>query len=127
MAADSKEAVKRARLLYTALSTLRDVGKYPLVVLSAGNVSVQAKYNGWAGILDPSIVADQSLSGQVLVVGGIDSALKFWADPGRPNVDFGLPRGSNFGPLVEIVAPAQGVYHLDTLSGGRAIPDCRRY
>jgi hypothetical protein len=110
---DKKKVVSGARAVYQALSTLsRKYNSHPLVVIAAGNEYVDAYWSGLAAVKDPLTISDQSFAGQVLVVGGINRQLQFFDY--APNV------GSNTGPLVDVVAPAEDVYALDTLDGAPA-------
>ena len=108
--AQDPAAVKAAATaIYSALLVLD--GKYaanPLIVIAAGNYKFDAHWSGFPAVKDHSVITNQSYAGQVLVVGGTDRTNHFWADTSI--------YGSNYGSLVDIVAPAEQVYALDTLS-----------
>ena len=126
VAGDSRAVLQVADAMYKAIVQVHLLGKDPLVVISAGNNAINAVWNGFAAVKDPAFVGDQTYQGQVLVVGGIDNKKHFWYRPGKPGGPyFGFPYGSNFGKLVDVVAPAESVFALDTLHGYTAVPDGR--
>ena len=78
---------------------------HPLLVFSAGDHKIDARWSGWPAINDPAFFPTKPYYWQVIVVGGTNRAGQFWAATGH--------EGSGFGPLVDIVAPAESVYALD--------------
>ncbi|MBX9928916.1 MAG: S8 family serine peptidase [Gemmatimonadaceae bacterium] len=87
---------ERARFLYIYSSAMRILarrGRYPLVLVAAGNNAQEARLNGAPAILD-------SFPSQVLVVGGAAERTEKW-------------ERSNTGSAVEIFAPAVRVGSLD--------------
>jgi hypothetical protein len=82
-----------------SLTELATRGKRPLLVVSAGNDGVDARWNGTPMVRD-------SFPGQVLTVGAMTSQLTLWS-------------GSNVGPYVDLVAPGADVHVFNELGGVR--------
>ncbi|MDQ6734120.1 MAG: S8 family serine peptidase [Nitrospirota bacterium] len=108
---DTNRSADRRRSLVKALRSLRHAtdipaaNRRPLIVFAAGNNGVDAKWNGY-----PQAKSVDDFATQILVVGG--------AARGDSLYNHSEFDASNFGPLVDIVAPADSVVTLDG-SGSR--------
>jgi hypothetical protein len=85
------------------IARMRQNGRFPLLVFSAGNDSLEAKWNGY-----PRFAAEYP--DQVLVVGAAEYAPGGGGLAGAP---FRRWAGSDYGPLVEIAAPSINIGALD--------------
>ena len=94
------EIARRDNALRLAIVRLRREGRAPLLVISAGNDGIDARYGGYVNVasLYPA---------QVLVVGALAHSI---TTPGQAKQ---LSAGSNRGPLVDIYAPGENVAVLD--------------
>jgi hypothetical protein len=106
---DSFYVYAMAHQLHIAFDTLAGRGLHPLLVVSAGNDAIEAAWGGWPGMKDSRFETDRTYDQQLLVVGGSSRTNGFWSS-------------SNYGPLVDIVAPADNVYSLDTIGLGNPSP-----
>ena len=95
----SSEREQAGRLVSAALEMTAGLSHPPLIVLSAGNDSVDAEAAGFP-------LANAPAHPRLVVVAASDQGRTLWD-------------GSNWGPLVDVAAPGDGVY---TLGPGAAIP-----
>lgn len=96
--------------LELALFSLQLEGYEPLIVVAAGNDRLDASWNGFPKANQPG----QPFANRILVVGGSNDRRNFYTDsiPAPGGVQIG---GSNFGSLVDVVAPGKQVVVLDSV------------
>lgn len=102
-ATDKKSVSVRAKLLAKHLADLEaeTPSRRPLIVLSAGNDGVDAKWNGFTSIKDASYGASATVRSRVLVVGGVaKSGTVLWSH---------LSQSSDWGTLIDVLAPAENI------------------